>query len=94
MSDKVCQLPVAHSLETIEANKSPSLEQAEKLATVCLATLDCTYCEVCELLCPDQCITRHPETGHILIDLNHCKGCGLCAVYCPKGAIQMELEKG
>jgi Pyruvate/2-oxoacid:ferredoxin oxidoreductase delta subunit len=67
-------------------------EEARQEASRCLATLECRFCNVCELLCPDQCITRDPRTGHILIDLNHCKGCGLCAHYCPKGAIHMELE--
>ena len=93
MNEKVCQLPVAHGSEALDPNQNLSLDQARALATACLATLNCTYCEVCELLCPDQCITRDSESGDILIDLNHCKGCGLCAVYCPKGAIKMELEK-
>jgi Pyruvate/2-oxoacid:ferredoxin oxidoreductase delta subunit len=67
-------------------------EEARAEASRCLATLECLYCNVCETLCPDQCITRDPQTGGILIDLVHCKGCGLCAHYCPKGAIRMELE--
>lgn len=66
---------------------------AKQAASRCLGAHFCTFCEVCQLLCPDQCITRHPETGEILIDLNYCKGCGLCAFYCPKGAIRMEQEQ-
>ena len=57
--------------------------EAQAAAARCLAALACTYCEVCQLMCPDQCITRAPDTGDILIDLNHCKGCGLCVRYCP-----------
>ena len=45
-------------------------------------------------MCPDQCITRDPDSGDILIDLDHCKGCGLCAHFCPKGAMAMEIEQG
>jgi ferredoxin len=26
--------------------------------------------------------------------LDYCKGCGICASVCPKGAIQMVLEEG
>jgi pyruvate ferredoxin oxidoreductase delta subunit len=28
-----------------------------------------------------------------VIDLKYCKGCGLCAHLCPKGAIAMVLEQ-
>lgn len=65
--------------------KDAALEESSR----CLATHECTYCEVCELLCPDLCITRHPGTGLIQIDLDYCKGCGLCAQFCPKDAIRM-----
>jgi Pyruvate/2-oxoacid:ferredoxin oxidoreductase delta subunit len=67
-------------------------EEAAEAAKRCLAVYTCTFCEVCQLLCPDQCITRDPKSGAIQIDLDYCKGCGLCAYLCPKGAIQMEPE--
>jgi 2-oxoacid:acceptor oxidoreductase delta subunit (pyruvate/2-ketoisovalerate family) len=70
------------------------LTDAAAAAERCLAAHPCTYCEVCQLLCPDQCITRDPKSGEILIDLKYCKGCGVCAFYCPKGALRMELETG
>ena len=66
--------------------------QAIREAQRCLATIFCTYCEVCTLICPDLCITRNHETGHIQIDLDYCKGCGLCAHFCPKGALEMVLQ--
>ncbi|RME30204.1 MAG: hypothetical protein D6806_00525 [Deltaproteobacteria bacterium] len=71
----------------------PAREQARRLASQCLATVECRFCEVCQLLCPDLCITRDPASGRIEIDLEYCKGCGLCAHYCPKGAIKMVLEE-
>jgi 2-oxoacid:acceptor oxidoreductase delta subunit (pyruvate/2-ketoisovalerate family) len=67
--------------------------QAKASALRCLAANDCVDCEVCELLCPDQCITRDPESGDIVIDLKYCKGCGLCAHFCPRNAIEMVIEK-
>jgi len=30
----------------------------------------------------------------MLFDLDYCKGCGICAAICPKGAIQMVMEEG
>ena len=69
-----------------------SPEQAIEEARRCLATLTCNYCEVCQLMCPDLCITRDDETGHIHIDLTFCKACGLCAHFCPKGALEMVPE--
>lgn len=69
-----------------------SREEMAAAAQRCLAAHACTFCEVCQLLCPDQCITRDPESGAIKIDLDYCKGCGLCAYFCPKGAIKMEAE--
>jgi pyruvate ferredoxin oxidoreductase delta subunit len=40
-------------------------------------------------MCPELCITRDAASGRIVFDLDLCKGCGLCARYCPKGAIRM-----
>ncbi len=67
-------------------------KEAVKEAGRCLSQRECEACDTCELLCPDLCITRHEETGEVLIDLDYCKGCGICASICPKGAIQMILE--
>jgi len=68
-------------------------EEAKAAACLCFATVFCAYCDVCRLLCPDLCITRDTESGRIVIDLDYCKGCGLCAHFCPKGAITMTIEK-
>jgi len=48
---------------------------------------------MCRLLCPDLAITLNEKTGQIEIDLDFCKGCGICVAFCPKDAIEMELEK-
>jgi len=44
-------------------------------------------------MCPDQAITKDETTHRPVIDLAYCKGCGLCAHFCPKMAITMELEQ-
>jgi formate dehydrogenase (NADP+) beta subunit len=69
-----------------------TVEEARAEAMRCTASSPCLYCEVCQLLCPDLAITRDPDTRAIRIDLDFCKGCGLCAHYCPHGAISMVLD--
>jgi len=46
-------------------------------------------CFICWLYCPDVVITKTvPPT----IDLEYCKGCGICAEECPTKAITMVEE--
>lgn len=51
----------------------------------------CEQCLKCDLLCPDCSIKVEDEkmTG---IDLDYCKGCGICAEVCPFSAIEMKAE--
>jgi len=51
----------------------------------------CKQCLKCYLLCPDIAIKVEDEkmTG---IDLDYCKGCGICAEACPFSAIEMKAE--
>ncbi|MFC1501150.1 4Fe-4S binding protein [Elusimicrobiota bacterium] len=54
----------------------------------------CIHCMACWVACPDSSILT--KDGKITgIDLDHCKGCGICAVECPTkvSAITMEAEK-
>lgn len=42
----------------------------------------CTHCLLCWIYCPDSSIKV--EGGKIKeVDLQHCKGCGICAYECP-----------
>ncbi len=88
--DPFCRPPGPSERQGLAGQRDPGQVAAE--AGRCLASLTCTWCEVCQLICPDLCITRDPDSDRILIDLDHCKGCGLCAHFCPKGAIRMETE--
>ena len=48
-------------------------------------------CFTCWLYCPDGVISGTvPPT----IDLEYCKGCGICAEECPAKAIKMVTESG
>jgi pyruvate ferredoxin oxidoreductase delta subunit len=44
------------------------------------------------VFCPDAAIRRNPATGGYEIDLAHCKGCGICAAECPRGAVVFSPE--
>lgn len=81
------------SLSSFEETEATlTLEQAMAEARRCTVASPCAYCEVCELICPDLAISRDPQTKDIRIDLNYCKGCGLCAHACPRHAIEMIVD--
>jgi pyruvate ferredoxin oxidoreductase delta subunit len=51
----------------------------------------CINCLICWAFCPDSSILV--EDGKVTgIDLEHCKGCGICAKECPKDVIAMVSE--
>jgi pyruvate ferredoxin oxidoreductase delta subunit len=53
----------------------------------------CIHCFICWIYCPDNAILA--KDGKIIgVDLEHCKGCGICAHECPDkaNAIEMKLE--
>lgn len=69
-----------------------------------LDTRACTGCLTCYMYCPDGCI-RKTEAGResapaaakrgeapIFVDLDFCKGCGICAQVCPADALAMVVE--
>ena len=91
MEKDVCT--VVGSARVRPSSAGLTIEEAKAEAARCTAASPCLYCEVCQLLCPDLAITRDPATNAIQIDLAYCKGCGLCAHYCPHGAISMVLDE-
>lgn len=50
---------------------------------------DSIVCMLCWVFCPDNVITR---TAPPEIDLEYCKGCGICMEVCPSKAIIMVPE--
>jgi len=52
----------------------------------------CINCMICWIFCPDSSVVV--KDGQMVgFDLDHCKGCGICAYECPKDAIEMVLEE-
>ena len=58
----------------------------------CMSCGNCFGCDNCYGVCPDNAIVKLAD-GEYDIDYDYCKGCGLCAVECPCGAIEMEPEQ-
>ena len=51
----------------------------------------CTQCLLCWVWCPDTSVVVKDEKV-VDFDLDHCKGCGICAHECPFDAIEMVPE--
>lgn len=61
----------------------------------CLSCGSCFACDNCFGVCPDNAVIKLDPPGPYAyaIDLDFCKGCGLCVKECPAGAIRMEPEE-
>jgi NADPH-dependent glutamate synthase beta subunit-like oxidoreductase len=60
----------------------------------CMSCGTCFSCDNCYSVCPDNAVLKVGRPGELyVIDLDYCKGCGLCAAECPSGAIQMDPEE-
>ena len=60
----------------------------------CLSCGTCFSCDNCFGMCPDNAVIKTDDAGTpYVIDLDYCKGCGVCASECPAGAISMMPEE-
>jgi NADPH-dependent glutamate synthase beta subunit-like oxidoreductase len=59
----------------------------------CLSCGNCFSCDNCFGVCPDNAVLKLDGLGNYEIDLDFCKGCGLCVSECPSGAIAMVPEE-
>ena len=50
----------------------------------------CTDCKLCIILCPDGVVFSVNKIYQV--NLDYCKGCGICAEECPAKDIQMVCE--
>ena len=60
----------------------------------CLSCGNCFECDNCYGICPDNAVIKLEPGNGYRIDLDYCKGCGICAQECPCGAIAMRPETG
>jgi NADPH-dependent glutamate synthase beta subunit-like oxidoreductase len=72
------------------------LDEANALfeARRCLSCGNCFACDNCYGVCPDNAVIKlEPGVAYgYAIDLDYCKGCGLCVAECPCGALEMVPE--
>ncbi len=67
---------------------------AQREAQRCFNCGTCTECDNCFVFCPDLAVLRTDDPAQpYRIDTDYCKGCGICAYECPRGAIELELEE-
>ncbi len=67
-------------------DRERALQEAER----CLSCGTCNLCLQCVSFCPDASIRLDEDEASVRVDLDHCKGCGICAYECPRGIITME----
>ncbi len=67
-------------------------EHALLEARRCLSCGHCFECDNCYGMCPDNAIIKLGSGRGFRIDLDYCKGCGICMNECPCGAITMIAE--
>lgn len=73
-----------------EVNLGLIREAAWEEARRCFNCGVCNRCDLCLVFCPDVAIS-HADGGYA-IALEYCKGCGVCAEECPRGALVMTRE--
>jgi Pyruvate/2-oxoacid:ferredoxin oxidoreductase delta subunit len=95
------QEPALRALEErdLEHEEEAGLGRARAAAEAgrCFSCGGCLACDNCWTLCPDMAVLKTPEPmadgSPYVFDLEHCKGCGLCAHECPPGFIEMEPDR-
>jgi len=88
------QLEVARRISTFDEvvgglDESNALFEARR----CLSCGNCFECDNCFGVCPDNAVIKLGPGQRYQIDLDYCKGCGICASECPCGAIRMIPEQ-
>jgi NADPH-dependent glutamate synthase beta subunit-like oxidoreductase len=89
------QLEIERRRETFDEvvgglDESNALYEARR----CMSCGNCFSCDNCYGVCPDNAVIKLGDPGSLYeIDLDFCKGCGLCVAECPCGAIEMIPEE-
>lgn len=83
---------ITDDFEEVELGFIDSFAQRE--AQRCFNCGTCTECDNCFVFCPDVAVLKTDDPARpYRIDTDYCKGCGICAYECPRGAIELQLEE-
>lgn len=75
-----------------EVSQGLDEENALYEARRCLSCGNCFECDNCYGICPDNAVIKLGPGKRFEFNYDYCKGCGMCALECPCGAIKMEPE--
>jgi Pyruvate/2-oxoacid:ferredoxin oxidoreductase delta subunit len=79
--------------QKLEVRLGYSEEMSVREADRCFSCGVCNGCDNCWIVCPDTSIVRDKrENGHYSVNLNYCKGCGVCVQECPTGCLEFVPE--
>lgn len=77
--------------ELVTGNKITDIDKAIQEANRCFSCGVCSQCDNCYNFCPDLAVIKGPDGYQV--NLDYCKGCGICATECPGGSLRMEGDK-
>jgi NADPH-dependent glutamate synthase beta subunit-like oxidoreductase len=92
--DRMARAPLAERLAGFaEINLGLTDAQAAHAAERCFHCGVCTMCDNCYVFCPDVSILHKTDGGYgYNIELDYCKGCGICVKECPRAAMSLGEE--
>ncbi len=74
-----------------EVYQGLSTEEAKRSASRCFSCGTCNDCFNCYYFCPEGIVSFDSLNHTRKVDLDHCKGCGICSRACPRHVIEMRL---
>ncbi|AHD01802.1 4Fe-4S dicluster domain-containing protein [Leisingera methylohalidivorans] len=83
-------------VHSYEVKPTPCSSQPDPAAQLIHFPKSCLHCEdaPCVTVCPTGASYKRVEDGIVLVNEDHCIGCGLCAWSCPYGARELDLAAG
>jgi NADPH-dependent glutamate synthase beta subunit-like oxidoreductase len=78
-----------HSFDEIKTTLT--VDQALDESGRCFNCGICNACDNCRIFCPEIAVIH--SDGDRRIDLDYCKGCGICVVECPRSAMDFQEER-